>query len=181
MYICSDLHLYWDISPCLYREAMHIYGACLHCKAAVGHATTSGHNFYMGIQNGSKLISFDFFIHTFKSDTNTRVSSICLYREAIQVYLEYLHLHWDIYQYLYREAMHMYGACLHCKAAVGYATTLYTVMGWFPYNFFSVTCLKKIFGSISGHNFYMGTQNGSKLSLIFLDFWFTPLNQRYAQ
>ena len=37
----------------------------------------------------------------------------------------------------------------------------------------------RAFGNISGHNFYMDMQNGSKLSLMFLNFLFTPLNQRY--
>lgn len=50
----------------------------------------SGNNFYMGMQNGSKLEIWMFFIHSFKLNQSytpleCRVSPICLYREALHL------------------------------------------------------------------------------------------------
>ena len=93
-----------------------------------------------------------------------------------------LYRFWDISQCLYREAifaqtaMHLLcrePAGIVYRAASGYATTLYIVMGWFQGFYFCLVLarLEKTNTSCGvwehlGAYFHMGTQNGSKL-----DFW----------
>ena len=66
-------------------------------------------------------------------------------------------------------------AYLHCRARSSF-TIMYWVMEW-SRQFFCLVCqiawisISGAFESISGHNFYMGMQNGSKLSLLSLSFY----------